>query len=864
MSNPALEQLAPVAARLVSVDGKTYPLEAVSLLARAQGGIAFSTLVQSFANPHDEPLEVVYTMPLPADGAVLGYTITIGERVIRGEVQPHEQAAAAYKQALYEGRTAGLLEQQRADTFEQKLGNVPPHTKVQVSIDVLHPLAFLTQGLPASHATADLPAAPEWEYRFPTVVGVRYHGAPGRVPDQESLSPDRGATGEIPTRVGLTLDIEDGPRGLAWSPSHRIDFSPTGAVIFPNDEALDRDVVVRWAASTDEVGVHLVEGRGLAGDDGRYALVTLVPPARPAAAYRRDLTVLLDSSGSMSGLPLDLAKVVVGDVLRSLQRGDRFELLAFSNSVTRLTRGLTRADERSLADALAALRSVQAGGGTEMASAITEALKPTDDDAQRQVVLVTDGGVSFEHEVIGRITAERNVRLHVVGVGHVPNRTLTQQAAAAGRGLELLATTHADAAAAARRLIAGTASPVLTQVAITGTALTGVVPTQLRDVFAGQPLMFAVELSSAGGSVELSGSLAGAGAAWTRQVTVPPVDAADGLDRTALPVGALCGRERVARIELDRAGSGYRHFVPDYQERVVALDAEIERVAMRHRIVSRRTSLVAIAEEPSVDPLAPRRRERLAVEVPAGVSAEGVGLGLRDSMMVADAGPSIRGLHMIDAASAMPGQLPEELLASRLQDALRQSFDLFRGSDAAETAPSSRVEREAREHDAKEKAAQWAEFVWRREHEDPEVTRREILDAWYRSVHEEVVVTRVAWIETDVVLVDVVIPFPGPNVPERAVKLEFHSANGDRTEVEAELVFESCKLLAEDRTSSRIRLALRMSAGTVWPATQPVQVTWMSRVRDPFGEVHQVPARFHFQVPRDVSSDSEPGSSGGR
>jgi hypothetical protein len=56
------------------------------------------------------------------------------------------------------------------------------------------------------------------------------------------------------------------------------------------------------------------------------------------------------------------------------------------------------------------------------------------------------------------------------------------------------------------------------------------------------------------------------------------------------------------------------------------LGREIEALGLRHRITSRRTSLVAIAEEPTVDPLAPRRRERLALEMPAGVSAEGLGL----------------------------------------------------------------------------------------------------------------------------------------------------------------------------------------------------------------------------------------------
>ena len=87
---------------LVSVDGRTYPLESARLAARAGGGLAFSRLTQTFANPHEQALEVVYTMPLPADGAVLGYTVRIGERVIRGVVEPRETAQAAFERALAE------------------------------------------------------------------------------------------------------------------------------------------------------------------------------------------------------------------------------------------------------------------------------------------------------------------------------------------------------------------------------------------------------------------------------------------------------------------------------------------------------------------------------------------------------------------------------------------------------------------------------------------------------------------------------------------------------------------------------------------------------------------------------------------
>jgi hypothetical protein len=81
-------------------------------------------------------------------------------------------------------------------------------------------------------------------------------------------------------------------------------------------------------------------------------------------------------------------------------------------------------------------------------------------------------------------------------------------------------------------------------------------------------------------------------------------------------VGALFGREAIADLELTLAAAGS-------EQRV---EAQIEALGMRHRIACRRTSLVAIAEEPGVDPKAGKRTERIAVEIPAGVSAEGSGL----------------------------------------------------------------------------------------------------------------------------------------------------------------------------------------------------------------------------------------------
>jgi Ca-activated chloride channel family protein len=624
---------APPVNGLVTVDGKTFPLKSSEIRGRAEGGVAQSLLVQTYANPYEEPLEVIYTMPLPADGAVVGYTIELGERTITGHIEKAAEAREAYRNALESGRTAGLLEQSRADTFFQSLGNLPAGQSVRVELRVLHPLAFRPAGDDSSGC---------WEYRFPTVVGVRYEGAPGRVPDADKLDSERADANGTPVRLGLELVLGDGdPAALQpHSPSHSIrpETVDDGTRVSLSDAAaLDRDLVVRWQATADEVGLRLVEGPGLPGDDGRYALLTITPPTRAEATFARDLTVLMDASGSMTGEPLESSKKVVRALLDSLNPEDRFEILSFASSVDHVVRGPVPATSENIRRAMRLVGRIHAGGATEMTQAMVEALQPLRPESQRQVTLLTDGFIGFESEVIGEVVRglRTGCRLHVVGIGSAPNRSLTRSAARAGRGVELFVGDDEDVGAAVEQLLQATVGPVLTDLSIGGSATRSVAPARPRDVLAGQPLLVAVELDTKGGSVEVSGRLAGVQASWSRRLDVAHsadtrLEAEPSLAVTSIPVGAMFGREAVEDEEVRHSAS----VGPDAQARI---DRTIEALGLRHRITTRLTSLVAISEEPTVDPSEPRRRKRLEAELPAGVSAEGVGLardvsGLRSTL----------------------------------------------------------------------------------------------------------------------------------------------------------------------------------------------------------------------------------------
>src|SRR5262245_30679604 len=108
--------------RLVAVDGRLLPLRGSSITADARGGVARVVLRQSFYNEYDEPLRVTYMVPLPADGAVSGYAFRIGERRIVGEIDRKKKARERFEEAILEGRSAALLEQERTSLFTQEIG----------------------------------------------------------------------------------------------------------------------------------------------------------------------------------------------------------------------------------------------------------------------------------------------------------------------------------------------------------------------------------------------------------------------------------------------------------------------------------------------------------------------------------------------------------------------------------------------------------------------------------------------------------------------------------------------------------------------------------------------------------------------
>lgn len=638
-STPAHQPHPSTGARLVATDGRQLPLRGTSLNVVASAGLSRVVLVQRFDNPYDEPLTVRYQLPLPADGAVSGFAFQLGDRRIVGEVDGRDRARRRFEKAVVEGRSAGLVEQSRSSLFRQELGNVPPRATVLAEITIDHPLKWLAEGA--------------WEWRFPTVVAPRYQGEPGRVADRNEQNVDV-ADGPIDARAQLELIIAEplADGGAPTSPTHALNVQEGRRTVVGlrsrGGVALDRDIAVRWPARGEDVITRLEVARPEAGHPGAedaFGLLTLVPPRGEAPSVARDLILLLDTSGSMAGEPLAQARRVAMALVESLDDEDSLQMVSFSSRVSHWSAEPRRADRPTRRDAIGWLDALEAGGGTEMHQGILAALEPLRADAQRQVILVTDGLIGFEDEIVGAIDSRlpRGCRVHCVGVGSAVNRSLTGPAARAGRGIESICTLGEDAERVAMRLVAHCAAPLVIDLELQGDALRQQAPCALPDLLAGAPASVSVRLDPAGGELRITGRTPGG--RWEHVLEVPSVDRGQG------PQGLVTrfAREQVQDLETALAAAPQRRG---------AIDAEIERIALDFQIASRLTSWVAVSDRIDVDPQSPSRREEMPHELPQGMSLTGLGLRApQPRLWAAQAMPAMVSMPAPQAASggAPPG-----------------------------------------------------------------------------------------------------------------------------------------------------------------------------------------------------------------
>ncbi|HEX9962468.1 MAG TPA: VIT domain-containing protein, partial [Pyrinomonadaceae bacterium] len=165
------------------------PLKRTFVKAEISGFLTRVKVIQEFENNFSEPIEAVYTFPLPANAAVDDMTMKIGERTIRGKIMRREEARKVYQAAKNEGKAASLLDQERPNVFTQSVANIPPNEKIIVEISYVETLKY-EEGA--------------YEFVFPMTVSPRYNPASVKPDDARKISPPIISS----SRAGHDISIE--------------------------------------------------------------------------------------------------------------------------------------------------------------------------------------------------------------------------------------------------------------------------------------------------------------------------------------------------------------------------------------------------------------------------------------------------------------------------------------------------------------------------------------------------------------------------------------------------------------------------------------------------------------------------------
>lgn len=613
---------------LASRAGVAVPLQSIALRGELLANHALLRFVQTYRSDAGQPLEAIYTFPLPAEGAVVDFRYRCGDRELVGELKEREQAFHDYDEAVREGHGAALVERERADVFTASVGNLLPGETVEIEVEVLLPLDFVDGRL---------------RLKIPTLVPPRY--VPGRaggartglgaadptdlVPDADRITPATAPGGDPGYAATLDLRVALGYAVVVDSPSHGIlaeqKQDRSIAVRFAAERvALDRDLVLTLHSEHPLIeasflgGVYERTGKG----PGTFAF-GLVPQLGGERAGRRrlDVVFVLDRSGSMGGASIVEARRALAACLRHLRTGDRFEIVAFDTEIETFSTAGQAGRKSRLVDfseaAVDAARSwiagIDARGGTELGQALDVALPLVPGGT---LVLLTDAQVGDEELIAARVAPDlaaggKLPRVFAFGIGtNIAGGLLTELARATGGAVEEI---H-PGESIEEKVLAQFARAVSVrvealEVAIDGVETTDLVPsaTAFTD---GEPYVLLGRYPKPGGGrLTFTGVLDGEAYELTLPIGLPAKAAPLALPRALTRVWAA---RRVAALERERAALGNPRRAKLLSERIVALSLE-------HRVLCRETAFVVV-EKREGERLRPGLPQTVVVPVhaPAG------------------------------------------------------------------------------------------------------------------------------------------------------------------------------------------------------------------------------------------------------
>ncbi|MCK4283819.1 MAG: VWA domain-containing protein, partial [Candidatus Brocadiae bacterium] len=353
--------------------------------------------------------------------------------------------------------------------FTQSVGNIKPNQEVKIEISYVDVLEY-DMGV--------------YTFHFPMVVGPRYipGGATSKIPP---VPPElKGKVGELDKRK--VREGTEKPKGTGWSPdtnrvpdasritppvlkpgvrnghdislsvrldagvpirdirspNHKVAMERMGpsqaaAAIAPSDAIPNKDFVLKYAVVGAKPEMAVLTHTDPAGRG--YFLLMIQPQEdeRLKQSPPREISFLIDVSGSMSGKPMAKVRDAMQGLLKLTKPADTLQVITFAGGSQKLFPKAVPCTPENVGKALQVTEGLRGGGGTEMLKGIKMAINdPLDPKRVRIVIFFTDGYIGNEDQIFAAIKEKvGDARIFSFGIGSSVNRHLIEGMATTGGGV---------------------------------------------------------------------------------------------------------------------------------------------------------------------------------------------------------------------------------------------------------------------------------------------------------------------------------------------------------------------------------------------------------------------------------------------
>jgi Ca-activated chloride channel family protein len=455
--------------------------------------VATTHIDQLFVNDNDWMLEGVYLFPLPEGAAVSQLTMWVNGQPIEARILEADEARQIYDTIVAQLRDPALLEYVGSSAIQANVFPIPPHDERRIEIEY-------SQVLPAENGLV--------HYLYPQSTNL-YTNTPL---DNQSIR--------------VEVHSNDAIRAI-YSPSHSVAVSREGefqavAGYEAASVVADTDFELYYSVSPEDIGLNLLSYKE-AGEDGFFLL--LVAPTvevDPNEIVAKDVIIVLDTSGSMEGEKMAQAKEAAAYVIDHLNSQDRFNIVTFSTGTRHYAENLVRADDAG--DYQSFINGLEALGGTNISTALLEAVNQADAERPTTLIFLTDGlateGITDTPSLLQAVedATPANVRLFAFGVGDDVDTVLLDTLTQTHRGTTTYVRPAQQIDESVSAFYAKISTPVLSNISLDFGGITAeqLYPDTLPDLFAGTQLVLAGRYRAGGpATITLSGEVNGREVTYT-------------------------------------------------------------------------------------------------------------------------------------------------------------------------------------------------------------------------------------------------------------------------------------------------------------------------------------------------------------